>query len=270
MLIPVPEKWRQKFQETTAPVPAKDSATIAVVRNGAAGLEAFLMRRQASMTFAPGMYVFPGGSVDPADATLTPWIGPEASYFASRFHCSVETAHSLVVAAARETFEETGVLLAGPNEHSVVEDVTLYHDARAALEGHEISFAEFLHEHRLKLRADLLGAWAHWITPRVEPKRFDTRFFVSVLPDGQRIDSVSSEADASAWVPLTEVLQLVHRGEAAMMPPTEVTCRELAAESVHTVMRAAQNRQIRAVEPKLVDIDGRLWLDTGLEKQDGE
>lgn len=263
MLIPVPEKWRNRLQTGAEPVPAKDSATIAVVRSGQAGLEAFLMRRQASMAFAPGMYVFPGGSVDGADAAPLPWIGPNAAYFASRFNCTVEVAHSLVVAAARETFEETGVLLAGNDKDSVVRDTTVYHDARAALENHELSFAEFLNEHKLSLRADLLGAWAHWITPFFEPRRFDTRFFVALLPEGQRIDSVSSEADTSAWVPLPDVLQLVRQGEAAMMPPTEVTCGELATESAATVMQTAASRRILATEPKLVDIDGKLWLDTG-------
>lgn len=263
MLIPVPEKWRNKLRAGAESVPAKDSATIAVVRNGEAGLEAFLMRRQASMAFAPGMYVFPGGSVDGADSAPLPWVGPDASYFASRFNCTVETAHALVVAAARETFEETGVLLAGRDEGSVVGDTTVYHDARAALENHELSFAEFLTDHQLLLRADLLGAWAHWITPMFEPRRFDTRFFVALLPEGQRIDSVSGEADTSAWVPLSDVLQLVERGEAAMMPPTEVTCGELAAESAATVMQAAADRLISATEPKLVELDGKLWLDTG-------
>ena len=263
MLIPVPEKLRDRLHAGAEPAPAKDASTIAVVRNGEAGLEAFLMRRQASMAFAPGMYVFPGGGVDQADSSPLPWVGPDASYFASRFHCSVEVAHSLVVAAARETFEETGVLLAGTDADSVVEDATPYHDVRAALENHELSFAEFLNDHQLTLRADLLGAWAHWITPFFEPRRFDTRFFVSLLPEGQRIDSVSDEADASAWVPLSDVLQLVKRGDAAMMPPTEITCGELAAESAATVMQASANRQIAAIEPKLVDIDGGLWLDTG-------
>lgn len=263
MLIPVPEEWRNRLHTGAKPVQARDSATIAVLRDGDAGLEAFLMRRQTSMAFAPGMYVFPGGSVDNADAAPLPWIGPDAAYFASRFNCTVETAHTLVVAAARETFEETGVLLAGSSADSVVSDARIYHDARAALENHELSFAEFLTEHQLSLRADLLGAWAHWITPVFEPRRFDTRFFVALLPEGQRIDSVSGEADSSAWVPLSDVLELVKRGEAAMMPPTEVTCGELAAVSLATVMRASSSRQISAIEPKLVDIQGKLWLDTG-------
>lgn len=263
MLIPVSEKWREKMHTASAPVPARDAATIAVVRSGASGLEAFLMRRQASMAFAAGMYVFPGGGVHEADAEPLPWLGPDAEYFAHRFECPVETAHSLVVAAARETFEETGVLIAGPDAQRVVGDTTPYHDARAALEAHELSFAEFLIQHGLSLRADLLGAWGHWITPRFEPRRFDTRFFAAVLPAGQRIDSVSSEADMSAWMPLSEVLERVENKEAAMMPPTKVTCAELAEETAETVLQAAAKRKIETIEPELVEIDGKIWLDTG-------
>ena len=265
MLIPAPADWREKLHAANDPAPAKDAATIAVVRPGHRGLEAFLMRRQASMAFAAGMYVFPGGGVHDADAAPLPWIGPDAAHFASRFDCSVETARSLVVAAARETFEETGVLIAGPDEHTVVSDVRPYHEARLALERHELSFGEFLRANGLLLRADLLGAWAHWITPRFEPRRFDTRFFVAVMPAGQRIDTVSDEADMSEWVPLDEVLGRVERGEAAMMPPTKVTCAELASERAETVLRTAAARHIDAIEPRLVEIDGELWLDTGRE-----
>lgn len=265
MLIPAPADWRDKLHLANDPAPARDAATIAVVRSGPRGLEVFLMRRQASMAFAAGMYVFPGGGVHETDAAPLPWIGPDAAQFAARFGCSIETAHSLVVAAARETFEETGVLIAGPDQHRVVGDVTPYHDARLALERHEVSFGEFLRSNGLSLRADLLGAWAHWITPRFEPRRFDTRFFTAVLPAGQRIDTVSDEADASEWAPIEDVLARVERGEAAMMPPTRVTCTELALERAETVLLTAAERRIETIEPQLVEIDGKLWLDTGRE-----
>lgn len=267
MLVPVPGAWREKLREAREPVQARDAATIAVIRNGEAGIETFLMRRQSSMAFAPGAYVFPGGGVDQADTQPLPWVGPEAGYFAERFNCSPETAHALVVAAARETFEETGVLLAGRDEDSVVADTTPYHDVRAALENHETSFAAFLREHELSLRADLLGAWSHWITPAFEPRRFDTRFFVAVLPEGQRIDSVGSEADSSAWLRPTEILRMEAQGSAVMLPPTRVTCGDLANETVHSVLESAQARAIRPIEPKLVDVEGTLWLETGGEDE---
>lgn len=265
MLIPAPADWRQKLAAAHEPVVAKDAATIAVVRPGADGLEVFLMRRQASMAFAAGMYVFPGGGVQASDAEPLPWLGPDAAHFSDRFGCSEATAYSLVVAAARETFEETGVLIAGVDEHSVVSDTTEFSAAREALERHELSFGDFLRSNDLALRTDLLAAWSHWVTPAFEPRRFDTRFFAAVLPEGQRIDSVSDEADTSEWVPLGTVLARVEQGEAAMMPPTKVTCAELAAETAETVLAAAAKRTIRPIEPKLLDIDGELWLDTGRE-----
>ena len=262
MLIPVPPQLRGRADFAAKPVPAKDAATIAVLRHGEQGLEAFLMRRQASMAFAAGMYVFPGGGVHAEDAEAVRWVGPAADYFAQRFQTTPEVAYSLVVAAARETFEETGVLLAGPDENSVAADTTEYHDAREELERHEYSFADFLHRNKLVLRADLLGAWAHWITPGFEPRRYDTRFFVALLPEGQRIDTVSEEADHSLWAPLSRVLEKVDRGEAAMLPPTAVTCRELSLHSATSVLSASAKRLIRAIEPKLVEVDGEMWLDT--------
>lgn len=267
MRIPLPAQLRDRISLAENPVPAKDAATIAVVRDGEAGLEAFLMRRQASMAFAAGMYVFPGGGVHSEDAEPLPWVGPNADYFASRFGCAPETAHALVVAAARETFEETGVLLAGRDSEMVVADTTDLHEDRVALERHDLTFAEFLGKRGLTLRADLLGAWAHWITPRFEPRRYDTRFFVTVMPEGQRIDSVSTEADRSLWAPLSEVLAIVDRGSAAMLPPTVVTCRELSRESGRTLLEVAAAREITPIEPRMIEIDGELWLETEKEEQ---
>lgn len=263
MLTPAPESFREKLLMTEAPVTPKPAATIVLLRAGADGLEAFLMRRQTSMAFAAGMYVFPGGGVHEADAEALPWVGPSAEWFADRFHSSVEVAHEMVVAAARETFEETGVLLAGPDATTVVSDTSVYHEARAALERHEFSFAEFLRAEQLVLRADLLAPWAHWITPAFEPRRFDTCFFVAIVPAGQQIASVSSEADRSEWVSLREALRRVEAREAMMMPPTKVVCAELLSAQADSLLATAAARTIRTIQPKLREIDGKLWLDTG-------
>lgn len=263
MLTPAPESFREKLQMTAAPATPKPAATIVLLREGADGLEAFLMRRQTSMAFAAGMYVFPGGGVHEEDAAELPWVGPSAEWFAERFNSSPRVAHEMVVAAARETFEETGVLLAGADEHSIVRESSVYHDARAALERHECSFSEFLRAEQLVLRADLLAPWAHWITPAFEPRRFDTFFFVAMVPQGQRIGSVSSEADRSEWVSLREALRRVESREAMMMPPTKVVCAELLNEHAESLAASAAARTIRTIQPKLREIDGKLWLDTG-------
>lgn len=262
MRIPLPDALRTRLSALDSPAPARDAATIAVVRDGERGLEAFLMRRQSSMSFAAGMYVFPGGSVHEADYAPVAWFGPNAESWAQKFSCEPDRAHALVVSAIRETFEETGVLLAGPDEHSVLADTTSLHDYRAALEDEEVTFADFLKDQKLVLRADLIGAWAHWITPAFEPKRFDTRFFVASLPTGQNIDSVNSEADKSGWSPLREVLADVTAGNVAMLPPTMVTCNELSTLSTSTILSEAERRIITAIEPRVVEAGGELWLET--------
>lgn len=263
MRIPA-EPWvREHVHRAADPVTPKHAATIAVVRDGHDGLEVFLMRRTTSMAFAAGMYVFPGGGVHDEDRRQVSWIGPDASAFAERFHIEAELAHALVVAAVRETFEETGVLLAGNSEGDIVSDASVFHDARLALERHELTFAEFLQSEQLSLRADLLGAWSHWITPAYEPRRYDTKFFVAALPDGQRIDTVSSEADDSAWLPIAHVLNSVDLGEVAMMPPTVHTCRQLSQLRAHELLDAASRRRIQTIEPVLIEEAGELFIDTG-------
>lgn len=262
MRIPLPAELRARLSVLESPAPARDAATIAVVRDGPKGLEAFLMRRQASMSFAAGMCVFPGGSVHEADFAPVSWVGPDATWWAERFNCAPELARALVVSAVRETFEETGVLLAGHNEHSVLDDTTGLHDFRAALEAETLTFADFLDGQRLALRADLIGPWAHWITPAFEPKRFDTRFFVAALPAGQNIDSVNSEADRSGWVPLKELLSELASGNISMLPPTMVTCQELSGLETSTILPEAALRAIAPIEPRVVEANGQLWLET--------
>ncbi|MEV1120109.1 NUDIX hydrolase [Actinosynnema sp. NPDC049800] len=234
------------------PVEPRDAATVVLVRDGAAGLEAFLLRRVAGMAFAGGMTVFPGGGVDRRDAdTSVGWSGPPPSWWASRFGCSVELATALVCAAVRETFEESGVLLAGPSSSSVVADTAAYAAARAALVGRELSLAQFLAAEGLVLRADLLRPWANWLTPVEEPRRYDTYFFVAVLPEGQSADGVTTEASDAAWQRPAEALADWKGGRRALMPPTWVTLTELdELGSVAAVLDAP--RTVSKVIPKLV------------------
>ena len=175
------------------------------------------------------MHVFPGGSVDPRDGeTATAWSGPPAAQWAAWLGCDEPLARALVCAAVRETFEESGVLLAGPHGASVddiVADTTgddLERD-RLALLDRSVSMAEMLSRRGLVLRSDLLRPWAHWITPEFEPKRFDTRFFVAAVPTGQRPRDVSGEADDTVWLPVAEAVARARRrpaGDAAVCDST--------------------------------------------------
>src|SRR6266542_1502303 len=197
----------------TAPEP-RPAATVILLRDP--GPQVYLLRRTASMAFAAGMTVFPGGRVDPSDSAVADaWTGPSPEEFGTRLGCTPELAVAYVAAAVRETFEESGVLLAGPSADSVVADTTGadWEADRVALEDRSLSFADFLHGRGLVLRADLLGPWAHWITPEFEPRRYDTRFFLAALPSGQKTRDVSRESDQVAWVPPAEAARQVDAGE---------------------------------------------------------
>ncbi|MFB7875584.1 NUDIX hydrolase [Nocardia sp. NPDC056064] len=202
-------------------VPVRDASTVILVRDGDAGLEVFLQQRVKGMAFAGGMTVFPGGGVDRTDATADiAWAGPGPDWWAQRFGTDEPGAQALVAAAVRETFEECGVLLAGPTAQTVVDDPTHYREARGRLERRELSLAEFLAAEGLVLRADLLRPWSNWITPVAEPRRYDTRFFVAVLPQGQSADGATSEAARVAWASPGDALASWKAGEHVLLPPT--------------------------------------------------
>ncbi|WP_228003286.1 NUDIX hydrolase [Nocardia australiensis] len=231
-----------------------------VVRDSAAGPEVFLQRRVGAMAFAAGMTVFPGGGVDPSDGTADiDWAGPEPAWWAAKFGTTEVRAKALVAAAVRETFEECGVLLAGPTADSVVSDTTGYRDARGALERRDVSLAAFLAAEKLVLRADLLRPWANWITPVIEPRRYDTRFFVAVLPEGQLADGATSEADEVQWRTPVEALDRWRAGTDILLPPTWSQLVALGEFASTAEVLAAEVR-IDPIMPVLSDGGGRQVL----------
>jgi 8-oxo-dGTP pyrophosphatase MutT (NUDIX family) len=235
--------------------PTRDAATIVLLRDSGAGLEAYLLRRVASMAFAAGMHVFPGGRVDPADTTAhVSWFGTSPEAWSQVLSADPPLGHGLVCAAVRETFEESGVLLAGAGPDDVV-DVSGpdWEQERLALLDRRESLSGLLERRGLGLRADLLRPWAHWITPELEPKRYDTRFFVAALPAGQHTRHVGGEADATMWITAAEAVARFERDELPMMPPTIATLRELAEYATAAdVLAAADSRDIAPVLPRVV------------------
>jgi 8-oxo-dGTP pyrophosphatase MutT (NUDIX family) len=223
------------------------------MRAGSDGLELYLLRRQTTMAFAGGMCVFPGGGVDRRDFDhLVAWAGPEPAAWAEQLQTSEEMARALVCAAVRETFEESGVLLAGPSPSEVVADTTGedWERDRRALEGKELPFTAFLDRRGLVLRSDLLGAWAAWCTPEFEPRRFRTWFFVAALPPGQRTRDVSSESSSVAWMSALGACDAVDAHELVMMPPTYVTCLEVGQHAdPDAVLAAATGRDMAMFTP---------------------
>jgi len=251
-----------------AVVEPKHAATVILLRDAADGMQSYLLRRTRTMAFAAGMYVFPGGSVDPRDEALADdhWAGPPPAAWAGLLSADEALTKALVCAAVRETFEESGVLLAGSGPDDVVADTTgeEWESDRAALVDRSLAFASMLDRRGLMLRADLLRPWAHWITPEFEPKRYDTRFFVAALPAGQRTRDVGGEADKVAWVRPRDALDAADKGEMGMLPPTAFTLSEVASyDDVAAVLAAGSARDIKPVLPKLVvgdDEEARLLL----------
>lgn len=245
-------------QARSEPIAVRPAATVMLVRDTAStGIEVFLMRRHAAMEFAAGMTVFPGGGVDDRDrdAGLTghgAWFGPEPGWWAERFGIETDLAEALVCAAARETFEESGVLFAGPADDpdGIVADASVYHRERAALEDRSLSFADFLRSEKLVLRADLLRPWSNWVTPEEErTRRYDTYFFVGALPHGQRADGQNTESDQAGWARPEAAIEDFAEGRALLLPPTWSQLDSLAGRTVADVL--ALERQIAKVQPKL-------------------
>jgi 8-oxo-dGTP pyrophosphatase MutT (NUDIX family) len=246
------ERARDLSDGRLTPAVPRDAATVILLRPGAgagagagagsgsgAGVEAFLLRRTAELEFAPGACVFPGGSVDERDADPgIGWVGPAPEDFAAQLDVPPERARALVCAAIRETFEESGVLLAGSSAEGatglVGDSAALAADRHALLTG-TTTLGEVLGRRGLVLRTDLLTPWARWITPEVSPRRFDTWFFAAALPAGQTATAAPEghadpgESESGTWLRPGAALDAAAAGEITLLPPTAVTLRELAA-----------------------------------------
>ena len=262
---PLDDRARQVMDGTRPPAVPRDAATVMLLRpavSGGTGLEVYMLRRKPSMAFAPGAFVFPGGAVDSRDADEEiDWVGPDPADWGQVFAAPPELARALVCAAVRETFEESGVLLAGPSAGSVVADTTGgdWEADRAALLDRSLSLAELLRRRRLVLRADLLRPWSRWITPAVEERRYDARFFAARLPSGQRTRDVGGEAAAVTWISPGVALAAGRRREIELWPPTAVSLAELAAcRDVDTALTGP--RQVVPRIPEVLIREGAAWL----------
>ena len=253
-----------------APATPRDAATVMLLRpaEAGAGVEVLMLRRVAAMKFAPGAYVFPGGSVDPADyETAVGWHGPDPAEFGARLGASAEMARALVCAAVRETFEESGVLLAGPPGGGPAAEPSRpsWEADREALAAGDLTLAELLSRRGLVLRADLLVPWARWITPEGEPRRFDARFFAAALPAGQRATGHAAESDHIAWLRPGDAIESARAGQISMLPPTATMLHDFAVagavdggDAVAGIL--GRRPVIEPVVPRLVLEDGQAWL----------
>ncbi|MEU0028992.1 NUDIX hydrolase [Streptomyces sp. NPDC006335] len=259
-----PDRIRALADGSLVPAVPRRAATVMLLKDGPAGTVVHMLRRRSSMAFAGGAYAYPGGGVDSRDDEhQIHWAGPTRAWWAARLGVDETAAQAIVCAAVRETYEEAGVLLAGPTAESVVGDTTgaEWEADRAALVARELSFAEFLERRGLVLRSDLLGAWTRWITPEFEPRRYDTWFFVAALPEGQRTRNASTEADRTVWIRPQDAADGYDKGELLMMPPTLATLRQLTAYGTAAdALAAAPERDLTPVLAQARLVDGEIVL----------
>jgi 8-oxo-dGTP pyrophosphatase MutT (NUDIX family) len=243
----------------TAPVPTRDGATVMLVRDGDHAerpLEVFMLRRHPRTAFG-SVHVFPGGVVDPADhARDLDARCPGLSDADASAQLGIATGgRAFWVAAIRECFEEAGVLLARDasgapvrfDEHPGTQ--ARFDEHRRALHAGRCSLLDVLAAEGLDLTADEVRYVAHWITPEGEPKRFDTRFFLALAPEGQACGHDDAELIGSEWVRPRDALSRHRRGEFPMIGPTIACLRDLDRFATSAELLAADARSAAGEPP---------------------
>ena len=244
----------------------KDAATVILVRTVTNGSwELFLARRHRRQTFMAGAFVFPGGQLEESDCCT------EFSSLilkADSFHpqellqdksLTPDRARGFFIAAIRETFEEAGIILAGNSSGNFItsqqeETQVRFAAHRRALSSGADSFAGILHQENILLFPDALIPFSHWITPEGEKKRFDTRFFLAELPEGQETVSDNRELTEFLWVTPRNALRMHFSREIMLMPPTLKTVLELAQfASVEELFAAAKKRLLYPILPQIFE-----------------
>jgi 8-oxo-dGTP pyrophosphatase MutT (NUDIX family) len=242
--------------------PVRPASTVVVMRDAPGGPEVFLVRRHHAVAFMAGAHVFPGGRIDDGDrAGQASWCdGVESARLALADQTPDESlaAH---VAALRELFEEVGVLLARrPDGEFASFDSTepSFAMARTAIHDGERSLHEVVTGAGLRLALDAVIYFAHWVTPPLDIRRFDTRFFLARVPEGQSPAHEERESTEGTWVRPADALAGAISGRFILPPPTWATLRELEYfPTVAAALEWARQRPVRRREPR-VTLDGDL------------
>jgi 8-oxo-dGTP pyrophosphatase MutT (NUDIX family) len=241
---------------STPPEPLP-SSTVILLRDEPDGTFSVLMlERHGSITF-PGVHAFPGGVVDPGDAERGDARLPSAQAWAAAGEGdTADDAHRYWIAAVRELFEEMGILLALRDGRLVagpLDEPVLALRARA-LAGEP--FASLLAERGLVPATHELNYFARWITPRINPKRFDTRFLVGRVPPDQDVSIDGTETVGHEWLTPAAALRAYQDGRIQLIPPTVCTLDDLSRfTSVDAVLADAARRVVRALGPE-IETDG--------------
>jgi 8-oxo-dGTP pyrophosphatase MutT (NUDIX family) len=208
---------------TTLPRPA---ATIILLRPGGAGPQVLMIQRVKEAAFLGGAYVFPGGALDAADSELRflrRVVGLTDAEASARLGVA-QKGLAYWVAAVRECFEESGVLLALDAEHRPIGAAR----AEALAKNRKRSFLDLLEKENLLIPAHQVAYYGHWITAPGRSRRFDTRFFVAAAPEGQEGSHDATEAAHQVWIPPQVALERGEKGEIELVPATQYTLRDMA------------------------------------------
>lgn len=240
-------------QPPAQPAPPRPAATVVLLRSGTAGVEVLLMRRHSRSRFVPGAWVFPGGKVDAADSApplyqrirgLPSQPVPESAFW---------------TAALRELFEETGVLMARGASDEWARDATSQRAVEAqrrALMEDQVTLMDVLDELDLTLDARGMVHIAHWVTPVVERRRYDTHFFATALPHDRTAAPDPREMSEAAWIAPRAALERFERGELPMVFPTVRTLETLREfRTAEDVLASFRGRTVTRILPRLIRTD---------------
>ena len=245
----------------------KPASTVVVMRDGAQAPDIFMVRRHERTAFMGGAQVFPGGRVDAHDADGDQtWCDGVDHAVKQLPGLSRAEAIAYHVAAARELFEEAGVLLARTESGSFVslgdaDGHARFRQYRIDVHSHASTFADIVRRDRLRLALDALVLFAHWVTPPIDTRQFDTRFFLTRVPPEQTPAHDETETTDSTWVTASAAIAQAEAGAIALPPPTWTSLREL--EPFRTVAEAiawARRRHVIRRQPMMIDGDGVRML----------
>jgi 8-oxo-dGTP pyrophosphatase MutT (NUDIX family) len=228
-------------------VPARPASTVVLLRPSRSRFEVFLVKRHDKVAFMGGSYVFPGGRVDDADRLFGENVADK-------------------VAALRELFEEAGILLARRATGAMVDfndasEAARYHEYRAALARGAMTMPDLAQREGLTLAFDAVQLFAHWVTPEIEIKRFDTRFFLAVMPEGQQAAHDDSETVHGEWIDPADAVERCRHGDIALPPPTWTTLRALERfRTADEAMAWAREQPAVRVQPAFIKTDRMTML----------